>query len=219
MRKNLHNVALPGTGVPLSVLCVSKAAVTAFVVAGVPAYALAACLCEVLRPPCATGCRGRLLAALQLYRKNLLAPSDWCTFTRTSAYTHTHTHAHTPTRPHTHTPADLRACMAPLTETCAFLKIHVPGSCAQVFHLEAELRAGGTPRTRYRRRWLRPRGQVDVSPQGARGRNRCFAMVGCVLAGLWKHTFPHFGNFYYQCDFHYDLVHADTLSPWWDVCL
>ena len=107
MRKNLHNVALPGTGVPLSVLCVSKAAVTAFVVAGVPAYALAACLCEVLRPPCATGCRGRLLAALQLYRKNLLAPSDWCTFTRTSAYTHTHTrpHAHSPTHPHTCRPA------------------------------------------------------------------------------------------------------------------
>jgi hypothetical protein len=112
MRKNLRNVALPGTGVPLSVLCVSKAAVTAFVVAGVPAYALAAGLCEVLRPPCATGCRGRLLAALQLYRKHLLAPSDWCTFTRTRTRTSgsTHTHPHTPTRPHALTPTHLQTC-------------------------------------------------------------------------------------------------------------
>ena len=98
MLKNLRNVALPGTGVPLSVLCVSKAAVTAIVVAGVPAYAQA----------------------------------------HTPTHTHTHTHTHIHTHPHAHSPADLRACMAPLTESCALLQTHVPGSRAQIFHLEAE---------------------------------------------------------------------------------
>ena len=85
MRNNLRNVALPGTGVPLSVLCVSRSAVAAFVVAGRPASALAAALWEALCSPCAGSGRSRLLAALQLYRKHLLAPSDWYARARTHA--------------------------------------------------------------------------------------------------------------------------------------
>lgn len=58
---------------------------------------------------------------------------------------------------------------------------------------------------------------MDVSPQGARGRNCCFAVVGCVIAGLCKHTFPHFSIYYYQYYSHYYFVHTHTLSPWWDA--
>jgi hypothetical protein len=72
LRNNLRNVALPGTLVPLSVVCSSKAAATAFLLVGVPAYSLVAAVWQAKGP-----WRDRGLSALELYRRHLMAPRDW----------------------------------------------------------------------------------------------------------------------------------------------
>ena len=58
MRKNLRNVALPGTGVPLSVLCFHYAIAVAFLWVGVPLAALAAAVAEA-KPAQANSAPGR----------------------------------------------------------------------------------------------------------------------------------------------------------------
>ena len=83
MRNNLKNVVLPGVGVPLSVLCFSRAAATAFLVLGIPTYSLAAALFNAPRdsfdswPTFVGAARAKIKVTLHLYRKYLLEPSDW----------------------------------------------------------------------------------------------------------------------------------------------
>lgn len=81
VRDNFRNVAIPGTGVPLSVLASSKAVAWVFVVAVYPTI----CLCAAIANSRRTG---RLLAVS--YREQLLAPRDWFSLwrinSRLSAY-------------------------------------------------------------------------------------------------------------------------------------
>ena len=69
MRKNLRNVALPGTGVPLSWLCVSRPLFAVFLALGVPVVSLAYSL--FLAP------RRRPAAVADTYRGLLLRPEPW----------------------------------------------------------------------------------------------------------------------------------------------
>lgn len=82
-RANLRNVALPGTGLPLSAFCASRALAALFVTHGLPL----ACLLEALRRRLLAvlwgnglGGFGSLLAAD--FRQFLLLPDDWCTLWR-----------------------------------------------------------------------------------------------------------------------------------------
>ena len=71
--KNLRNVALPGTGVPLSLLCHSKLIATAFVWFGVPLAALAAAVI-------ARHHRGEAFGPA--FASALLQPRDWFSYWR-----------------------------------------------------------------------------------------------------------------------------------------
>ena len=81
---NLRNVALPGTGVPLSVFARSRRAARLFLTHGLPL----ACLLEAGRRAAAawwTGDAAPLCGAAgvrELFRRFLLAPDDWCTLWR-----------------------------------------------------------------------------------------------------------------------------------------
>eukprot|EP00793_Prasinoderma_coloniale_P000528 PRCOL_00003676-RA len=81
---NLRNVALPGTGVPLSVFARSRRAARLFLTHGLPL----ACLLEAGRRAAAawwTGDAAALCGAAgvrELFRRFLLAPDDWCTLWR-----------------------------------------------------------------------------------------------------------------------------------------
>ena len=73
MAKNLRNVAIPGTGLPLSVLCHFKAVAYLFLLVGYPLAALASAV--NLRRSDA----GKMAAA---YTEQLLTPQDWFSFWR-----------------------------------------------------------------------------------------------------------------------------------------
>ena len=73
MAKNLRNVAIPGTGLPLSVLCRCKAVAYLFLLVGYPLAALASAV-NLHR-----GDAGKVAAA---YTEQLLTPQDWFSFWR-----------------------------------------------------------------------------------------------------------------------------------------
>eukprot|EP00284_Hemiselmis_tepida_P018521 CAMPEP_0174928216 /NCGR_PEP_ID=MMETSP1355-20121228/22795_1 /TAXON_ID=464990 /ORGANISM="Hemiselmis tepida, Strain CCMP443" /LENGTH=638 /DNA_ID=CAMNT_0016174365 /DNA_START=51 /DNA_END=1963 /DNA_ORIENTATION=- len=70
MARNLRNVALPGTGLPLSLLCASRTLYGASVLVLPPLYSLAAAVLR--RDP-----RGGLGPLIRRYREQLLRPPDW----------------------------------------------------------------------------------------------------------------------------------------------
>jgi len=73
MRQNLSNVAIPGTGLPLSVVVKTKAFGYLFLFMGYPAVAAVAALNR--------GRKGRsVYAACAAYREQLLTPQDWFSF-------------------------------------------------------------------------------------------------------------------------------------------
>ena len=71
MAKNLRNVAIPGTGIPLSVLCYSKPIAVLFLITGYPLAALVAALNMHRRDVAKVG-RG--------FSQQLLCPEDWFAF-------------------------------------------------------------------------------------------------------------------------------------------
>lgn len=73
MKKNLRNVAIPGTGVPLSLLCYSKLQGYAFLAVGYPVVALVAALHRGGRSYEKVGAA---------FREQLLTPQDWFSFWR-----------------------------------------------------------------------------------------------------------------------------------------
>ena len=74
LRDNFRNVAVPGTGVPLSVLTYSRAAAVVFLAVGYPALCLVAGLAHAYR---AAGRALDVAGGLVAYREQLLAPRDW----------------------------------------------------------------------------------------------------------------------------------------------
>jgi len=88
MARNLRNVALPGTGLPLSLACASRALYGASVLLLPPLYSLAACLLR--RGP--KGWQG-VGYAIRRYREQLLTPSDWFSVWRANCSLST-LHAH-----------------------------------------------------------------------------------------------------------------------------
>ncbi len=74
---NLRNVAVPGTGVPLSVFCVSKGLAYLFFFALYPLLAFAGAL-NVAR----TAPQGKYAALVAAFKEHLLAPEDWFCFWR-----------------------------------------------------------------------------------------------------------------------------------------
>jgi len=84
MRKNLRNVAVPGTGVPLSVFCVLKPVAYAFVLVAYPLAALASAV-NMHR-----GDTERVAAA---FSEQLVTPQDWFSFWRLNCLLSTF-HAH-----------------------------------------------------------------------------------------------------------------------------
>jgi hypothetical protein len=75
--KNLRNVAFPGTGIALSHMCHSRLSAWLVVLAGVPAYALAAAFLQTWNK----GLFG-LGSVFKQYRQILLDPKDWFSFWR-----------------------------------------------------------------------------------------------------------------------------------------
>eukprot|EP01051_Picozoa_sp_SAG22_P014964 SAG22_NODE_1892_length_3371_cov_2.789120_1_plen_559_part_00 len=73
MKKNLRNVAIPGTGVPLSVFCYSKVVAYAFLLVGYPLAALVSAI---------NLGRGDVEKVSAMYREQLLCPQDWFSFWR-----------------------------------------------------------------------------------------------------------------------------------------
>jgi len=71
VRDNFRNVAIPGTGIPLSVLAVNKTLTTVFLIVGYPLVCFAASVAHARRASSGT----TTIAAA--YREQLLAPRDW----------------------------------------------------------------------------------------------------------------------------------------------
>lgn len=86
MAKNLRNVAVPGTGVPLSLLVAGgRAAALACLLVLYPLAALAAALMGARvakRQPSEENDPGFVARAARLYREQLLTPDDWFSFWR-----------------------------------------------------------------------------------------------------------------------------------------
>mmetsp|Transcript_9964 Transcript_9964/g.29802 ORF Transcript_9964/g.29802 Transcript_9964/m.29802 type:complete len:428 (+) Transcript_9964:262-1545(+) len=74
LRDNLRNVAVPGTGLPLSVIAVSRPLATAFMVLVYPLWCLVAAVAHAYR---ANGRKLDLARTPAAYRTQLLAPRDW----------------------------------------------------------------------------------------------------------------------------------------------
>lgn len=75
MVKNLRNVAIPGTGIPLSILCYTRATALWAVLVLNPIVCFIAAL-NVARS------KGSLATAASAFREQLLAPQDWFSFWR-----------------------------------------------------------------------------------------------------------------------------------------
>jgi hypothetical protein len=86
MAKNLRNVAIPGTGVPLSAVCCYKPVAVAFLLVGYPVAALVAAL----------NLHGRDSAKVaQAFSAQLLNPQDWFSFWQLNCRLATHHSYHT----------------------------------------------------------------------------------------------------------------------------
>jgi hypothetical protein len=86
MTKNLRNVAIPGTGIPLSAMCRFKAVAVAFLLLGYPLVALVAALNLHKR------CVAKVATA---YSDQLLNPQDWFSFWQLNCRLATHHSYHT----------------------------------------------------------------------------------------------------------------------------
>lgn len=84
MIKNLRNVALPGTGIPLSLLCYTRVTAVAFLLFGYPLACLAYAVATTLFPsPSTSPTQARKHATVaEAYRAYLLHPDDWFNFWR-----------------------------------------------------------------------------------------------------------------------------------------
>lgn len=76
---NLRNVALPGTGIPLSTFCVAKPVAWVFFLFLYPLAAMAGAV-NVART--ARGLRGKYAALAAAFHEHLLAPQDWFSYWR-----------------------------------------------------------------------------------------------------------------------------------------
>ncbi len=81
MAKNLRNVAIPGTGIPLSVLCYFKPFAVLFLITGYPLAALVAAL---------NMHRGAVAKVGRAFSQQLLCPEDWFAFWQLNCRLATH---------------------------------------------------------------------------------------------------------------------------------
>ena len=71
MVKNLRNVAIPGTGIPLSIVCHFKCVAVAFLLVGYPLAAIVSAL---------NLHRGSVAKVATKFSEQLLCPQDWFSF-------------------------------------------------------------------------------------------------------------------------------------------
>lgn len=81
MTKNLRNVAIPGTGIPLSVMCYFKPVAVVFLLLGYPLAALVAALNKH---------RGSVAKVACAFSEQLLCPQDWFAFWQLNCRLATH---------------------------------------------------------------------------------------------------------------------------------
>ena len=82
LRANLSNVAVPGTGMALSKVCVMRPVAVGFLLIGAPCWSFVAAVAKAKRD---TGSYFSLRKIAENYREQLLKPRDWFSLWRTNS--------------------------------------------------------------------------------------------------------------------------------------
>ena len=82
LRANLSNVAVPGTGMALSKVCVMRPVAIGFLLIGAPCWSFVAAVAKAKRD---TGSYFSLSSIAENYREQLLKPRDWFSLWRTNS--------------------------------------------------------------------------------------------------------------------------------------